>query len=200
MSRQPLPLHLIQKQADVRRDRPKVRKGPFPDAVIGLDLAALAERPEHAALIAQSCAAWSYVEAEMAVLLGVLLGANSDAAIAVYQTLRRRAARVDAIKAAAQIVLNSKENELLGAVLLVHQSAEAERNALAHGCFIALDSLPDVIVWVESSKVAHASVEYHHSTAHKGAFGFLNALKDFGNRMVDNLFYYSISDLGRVLI
>jgi DNA invertase Pin-like site-specific DNA recombinase len=99
------------------------RKGPFPDALAGFDLDALAERPELAALIARSCAAWSYVEAEMAVLLGVLLGANSDAAIAVYQTLRRATARVSAIKAAAQIVLNSKENELLGAVLHIHQSA-----------------------------------------------------------------------------
>jgi hypothetical protein len=131
----------------------------------------------------------------MAVLLGVLLGANSDAAIAVYQTLRRATARVDAIKAAAQIVLNSKENELLGAVLRIHQSAEAERNALAHGCFIAaFESLPDAIVWVESSKVAHASVEFHNSKAF-----FLNALKEFGDRIGDNSFYYTINDLNSIL-
>jgi hypothetical protein len=161
----------------------------------------LIERPEHAALIGQSCAAWSYVEAEMAVLLGALLGANSEAAIAVYQTLRRAAARVAAINAAAQIVLTPQEKELIEAIFNIHQSAEAERNALSHGCFIAVESMPDAIVWIESSKFSLASVKYHHHHSNSYMlFGALIALEDMGKQLADDIFYYTIDDLKSIVL
>jgi hypothetical protein len=182
MPRQRVPKHLLQNT----------------NSTIGPD--SLIERPEHAALIGQSCAAWSYVEAEMAVLLGALLGANSEAAIAVYQTLRRATARVEAVNAAAKTALSPKEKELIEAIFLVHQSAEAERNALSHGCFIAVESMPDAIVWIESSKFSLASVKFHHHPAHAHILGALTAFKVLGEQLADDAFYYTIGDLTSVVL
>lgn len=112
---------------------------------------ALRQRPRLESLIANCLMAWPPTEAEMALLLGHLLGAQqSEAALAVFQSLRRSTAQRDAISEAARIVLNASDRELLNAILNVHKSIESERNALTHGHFGIYTLLPDALVWMET--------------------------------------------------
>lgn len=110
-------------------------------------------RPEHVAAIGKCMTLWPDVLHTMAVLLGVLLGANSEATIAVFSTLRNARARRDGIRAAAEVVLDAPKIELFDAVMAVIGSAEKERDHLAHGCFGICRSIPDGVLWIESKHV-----------------------------------------------
>jgi hypothetical protein len=95
--------------------------------------------------------AWPPAEAEMALLLAHLLGAEqSEAALAVFQSLRRSSAQRDAISEAARIALIPTDQELLNAILNVHKSVESERNALTHGHFGIYTNVQDSIIWMET--------------------------------------------------
>ena len=76
--------------------------------------------------------AWPNLEMQMAMLLALLLKAETDATLAVYLSLRRSTSRYDAISAAANVSLDRLGCEYILASLKVIQSAEGERNALAH--------------------------------------------------------------------
>jgi hypothetical protein len=107
----------------------------------------IGQRPELEKLICSSTMSWPFIEAEMAVVLGLLLKADNPTALAVFQSLRRSSAQRDAIAEAGRVALNDADQELLGAVLNVHKSVEAERNALVHGHFGTATSLPDAFIW-----------------------------------------------------
>ena len=87
----------------------------------------------------------------MAPILAHLIGAKAPAAMAVFHHLRRSVSQREAVMEAAQMVLGAAELELLTALLNVHKSIEAERNALAHGYFGATDDLPDDILWLSTN-------------------------------------------------
>jgi hypothetical protein len=109
----------------------------------------IGKRPHLEALVGNCLMAWPHVEAEMALVLGQLLGATNTAAIAVFQTLRRSTAQRDAI-AAATVGRSAAEIELVSAILNVHKSIEAERTALAHGHFGSADDVPDGLLWMNT--------------------------------------------------
>jgi len=90
------------------------------------------DRPDHAAQIGACLIAWPEVEMQMAALLAVLMKADTDAAMAVFLSLRRATARYDAISEAAKATLDAQGVEYVTAAMKVVQSVESERNALAH--------------------------------------------------------------------
>lgn len=103
------------------------------------------------ALVGKCLIAWPHIEAEMALVLGQLLGADSAAALAVFQTLRRSSAQRDAISEAAKASLNEIDQRLLTSILNVHKAVEAERNALAHGHLGTYSDMPDGILWMTTA-------------------------------------------------
>jgi hypothetical protein len=112
---------------------------------------ALRRRPEIELLIANCLMAWPPAEAEMALLLAWLLGAQeSEATLAVFQSLRRSSRQRDALTEAARIVLSEGDRELLGAIINVHKTVESERNALTHGHFETYSLLTDGVVWMDT--------------------------------------------------
>jgi hypothetical protein len=132
----------------------------FQDTDCDMRPLAFSERPQHASIIGRCLAMWTMAEVQMALLLALLLKAqDTDAAIAVYLVLRRSAPRFEAITAAGRATLDERDNELLGALLLLYQSAEAERNALAHGCFGSHPRLPHSVLWSEPAQMAHYIVD-----------------------------------------
>jgi hypothetical protein len=133
---------------------------------------------------------WPVVESEMALLLGQLLGINSEAALAVFETLRRSTAQRDAISAAAVIVLDSKDLELLTAMLDVHKSIEAERNSLAHGHFGIFDKKPDILLWITARDYILLKAKLH--LAHVVATTAL--MDDFASR----LSFFRLDDLRKI--
>jgi hypothetical protein len=113
---------------------------------------ALRQRPELEMIIANCLMAWPNAEAQMAVLLALLLGATqSEASLALYQSLRRSSAQREALSETANIALkDSNDRELLNAILNAHKSVEAERNALTHGHFGTYSALTDGLIWMDT--------------------------------------------------
>ncbi|WFU80942.1 hypothetical protein QA645_42145 [Bradyrhizobium sp. CIAT3101] len=128
--------------------QPYLRVVPHPKgAKIDIGTHVLQQRPELQAVIGDCLLSWPFVEAEMAVLLGLLIGAENQAAMAVFQSMRRSQAQREAISEAARYAISPQDQELLSAILNVHKSAEAERNALAHGHFGTSTKLPNDLIW-----------------------------------------------------
>jgi hypothetical protein len=117
---------------------------------IELGINALGKLPEFEAIIGKCMMAWPVVEAELALLLGQLLGIVSEATLAVFQTIRRSTAAREAIWAAAEHSLDDAGHELIAAMLDVHMAIEKERTALAHGHFGFYEKTPDIILWTNT--------------------------------------------------
>jgi hypothetical protein len=124
---------------------PSLHKGPW-----GIGPRLVESRPEHVALIGRCITLWPDVLHQMGMLLGILLGVNSEAAVAVFSTFRNARVRQDAMIAAANYTLDEQTLELLNAILVVVGSAEKERDHLAHGCYGSSDNIADGILWIES--------------------------------------------------
>jgi hypothetical protein len=121
---------------------------------LDFSIAALDHRSDLQLIIARCFMAWPIVEIEMAMILGHLLGTKDAAAVAVFEQLRRSSAQREAIMAAANIILEERDKELMSASLNAHKAIESDRNAFAHGHFGVSDLLPDAVVWMSSSDYA----------------------------------------------
>lgn len=108
---------------------------------------AIGKRPTLESVICACVLEWPFVEAEMALALGALLGVGHAPALAVFNILRRSSAQRAAISAASGAVLNAQDQELLGAILNTHKAIEGERNYFVHGHFGICDALPDALLW-----------------------------------------------------
>ncbi len=132
--------------------QPYLKVVPNPKgAVIEVSTKAIGERPELETLVGNCLMAWPHVEAEMALLLGQLLGTENAAAIAVFQALRQSRSQRDLISEAAKVSLSDPDQELLAAILNLHKSVEAERNSLTHGHFGTSTKIADGIIWMNSA-------------------------------------------------
>jgi hypothetical protein len=132
--------------------QPYLKVVPQPKgAEIDVGTRSIGKRPELEALVGNCLMAWPHVEAEMALLLGQLLGAENVAALAVFQALRQSRTQRDLILEAAKVVLNETDQELLSATLSAHKGIEAERNALTHGHFGTSSKVVDGLLWMNTS-------------------------------------------------
>jgi hypothetical protein len=125
--------------------------GPNREDSLDFSITGLERHPQLMTLIAQCVTAWPTVEIEMAMILGHLLGTKDAAAIAVFEQLRRSSAQREAIMAAANIVLDEMDRELLSASLNAHKAIESERNAFAHGHFGTSLLLQDCMLWMSAT-------------------------------------------------
>jgi len=118
----------------------------------GIDVGAnaLGKRPHLESLVGHCLMAWPHVEAEMALALGQIMGANNAAVIAVFQQIRRFSNQQEIFEEAARATLGSTDQELIHAILIAHKSAESERAALAHGHFGVADTVPDGLIWMNT--------------------------------------------------
>ena len=102
---------------------------------------------------------WPFVELDIALLLGMLLGSRSDAALAMFSTMRQMRLQRDAIQAAAGVTLEEKDQDLIEACLAVANSASSARDDLVHGMWGVTRKLPDALLWVEIKHVAPWNTE-----------------------------------------
>lgn len=134
---------------------PRQPLAPFvernPGGTYNVGTHALGVRPELESIIAECLMAWPPTEAEMALVLAQLLGASeSEAALAVFHSLRRSSAQREAISEAARVTLDDEDIKLLAAILAVHKSIEEDRNDLTHGFFGIYTELHDGIIWMNT--------------------------------------------------
>jgi hypothetical protein len=152
-----------------------------------------AQRPKLLALIGHCLITWQNIEAEMALLLGQLLGATNAAAMAVFQKVRQSNRQRETILEAAKAVLTEAAyQELLTAILNVHRSVEKERNDLAHGHWGIYDKMPDGILWMETANY----INFKADIVLKKDRHFDD---DKGNKFRACLWYYKASDLQAIL-
>jgi hypothetical protein len=149
---------------------------------------AIGMRPDLEKIVGHCLMAWPHIEAEMALVLGQLLGAQREAALAVFQSLRRSSAQRDAIAEASKASLSERDHELISAVLNGHKSIEAERNALAHGHFGTSTALPDALMWMPTSDFVMFSTKFKLS----GQLIWSEAERD---RMLTRVWVYRLPDL-----
>jgi len=136
-------------------------------------------------------AVWPAVLHQIGLILGLLLGGDSEASIVVFSTLQNARVRRDVLNAVADLKLTGRRRELFEAVLEVVRAAETERNHLAHGCFGCSASLPDSVLWIE--------------TKHFGPWNIATIRKETQvtandhHELAKYIFVYKLSDLHNVL-
>jgi hypothetical protein len=142
------------------------RRSAYSIASLGME-----RRPELAGLVGQCLMHWSNIELQMALLLGVLLNASNEAAVAVYLSLRAGRVRQDALNAAANAVLRGEVFELYRAIVDFHTSVETQRNDLAHGCFGVMEDIPEAVLWMEARHVADFMLDFWNKIEHSTPTG-----------------------------
>lgn len=132
---------------------------------MGSDL--IEQLPDVARWVGRIVVNWSGVELQLALALGSMLGVESDAAVAVFLSLRNHRAQRDALKAAASKALNGDDQTLFFALLDVHSELDKQRNDAVHGVWGQAEKTPDGIIW--SSLQDHANMlinAYNRESAH----------------------------------
>ena len=158
----------------------------------GIGMGALSHIPDFVVGIGNCVSHWSYVEHVMALLLGSLLGAESEASIAIFSNLRRSASQRELIEKAASYLLNNDAMTLLRALLAVSRSVERGRNEVVHGQWghlthpNATEKLPEpMAVWIASDDYASWNVKVlETSDDHAG--------------LKDKMFVFTIRDIEEI--
>jgi hypothetical protein len=158
------------------------------DESIEIGVIAQARRPELQTIIGACLMGWPFIEMELALILGQLLGSPNEAAIRVFQIIRRSTTQRDAIHEAGIHTLSSDDRDLLNAVLAVEQSVESERNALAHGHFGISSLLPYHFIWQETKDY----LSHRTNVTLREQKGWN---EDRHERLIQTLYVYTRSDL-----
>lgn len=174
MARQPLPR--------------KYHRGPW-----SLGASQLDKRPAHLAAIGSVITRWTDVETEMALVLRLLLGTRSEAAVALYTSLRQQRSRTETIATVASSILDSDEQELLAAILIVYGQTESARNDIAHGCYGSCDDIEDGIIWLPTKDNANWTVSVWHKDEAGSRSGDEHA------ELAKKMLVYKLSDLKAVV-
>ena len=148
------------------------------------------KRPQLTTLVGKILLAWPHVESHMAVVLGQILGTDSEPALAVYEILRRSSNQREAIETAARIKLSARDQELLSAILGVHKSIEADRNAFAHGHIGWTNALPDALLWITTSDYIRFILHVQN--------GMLGSESELYEPLSERTFVYTLADLSKI--
>lgn len=151
-----------------------------------------AVRPEHQIVpaIGRCLTLWPHVEHQLAVLLGIAMKGDPDAALAIFTALRSARVQHDALTSAAETVLAPRDNELLAAILRLHKQAEDQRNDLGHGIWGEVDNSLTVAIWLNPKDYALFNVTALRKEGDKSyAAGSLH------RELEKKMFTYDVSDV-----
>lgn len=129
---------------------------------------ALKDRPELLQIVGRCLTLWPYVEFLEAMLLSLLLKADTEGGAAVFLAIRRGNVQRNVLKAAAEATLTGDSLEVMQALFAAIQSVETERNDLAHCLWGISDQVPDAVLWVDPKN--HA--QYGATFLRKGGSDF----------------------------
>lgn len=118
--------------------------------------------PKVAELVGRITINWSWVDLQLSLALGSLLGIENAASVAVFLSLRNNRAKRDALQAAAEKTLIAELKEIFNAILNIHDELDKQRNAYVHCVWGRSDATCDGIIW--SSLQDHANLlinDYH---------------------------------------
>ena len=149
----------------------------------------LAARPELAAVIARCMATWSQIDVELSLTLAGILGTRTDAAVAVYLSIKAANTQRDALRNAALTSLGGDELRAFNAVMSLYEVLTKDRNNIAHGIFGVMPDHPRSLIWISSSK--HAA---WLTRANQRAWN-LEFDPDPHSHLMQELFIYTLDDL-----
>jgi hypothetical protein len=152
----------------------------------------LKNRDDLAAPIGKIMSLWSQVDNEMGNLFSLLLGTESEAALAVFLTLRRASNQLEVLAEAAKYKLEDGDLSTFKALSKVYGSLEKERNALAHACFGICETDPDLLFCIDLKAHVHFIVEALSSEA-RG-----NISTNRHARLKENMYVYRKADLDKL--
>jgi hypothetical protein len=128
---------------------------PKPDTHWAIGMGGASGRPVQLLLIGECATIWPFVEHQMAICLGILLGSTTDAAMAVFSSIRQGRGQRDAITAAASVTRTEEDQMLIAACLSLLKTAESARNDVVHGQWGVSDTLPNALLWIEAKHHAN---------------------------------------------
>lgn len=106
---------------------------------------ALIARPEHAAVLGRIFTSWSLIESLVAAELGVVMGGDHRAALAVINAYGSNHQRVEAVKSIARALLDETPYNEFAALMGRVKSYASQRNQVAHGLWGVKSSAPDSV-------------------------------------------------------
>jgi hypothetical protein len=150
-------------------------------------------RPEQASLIGQCIAMWSDIELQMALSLGAILKTSSDAAVALFLSIKTSRTQREALETIARLLLVGNALDAFEALMSVYGSLEKQRNALAHGLYGVSDALPDAVLWCDIQDHANFLINVYLSE-YKGT-----PLVDPHEKLRRDMYVYRSQDLKELL-
>lgn len=107
------------------------------------------QQPELAALAAGVIAHAAHIENLFGAILTTMLGANAAPAAAMFRALTSMNAQADVLAAAAEVVLDPVDQDLLGVLTALCEKAAKHRHRLAHWAWAGCFELPDAIILID---------------------------------------------------
>jgi hypothetical protein len=117
----------------------------LPDADLYLDSNVRDDKPEMAAAVARIFAVWASIEHRLDFLLIEIVGSDSSAAIAIYETLTAQHLQRKALENAAKAVLPLESYSVLITAISMAEGSQTPRNHLAHWMWGGCRQRPDLL-------------------------------------------------------
>ena len=157
------------------------------EVYLGADL--IDELPRVADLVGRCTINWSGVDLNLALTLGVMIGIQNAASVAVFTALRNHRTQRDALDAAAQVALRPHEKEVFDALMAIHNSLDGQRNDVVHCVWGVGVSTPDGIVWSSLHHHANTLILNEHRHANR------SHIKPVPDALLEYVFVWSYKDL-----
>jgi hypothetical protein len=125
----------------------------IPDAELYLDYNILDDKPEMAKAVARIFAVWAAIEHRLRFLLFEVVGSNSGAAVAIYETLTAQHLQRKALENAAKAVLPLDAYSIVLAALSIAESSQTPRNHLAHWLWGGCKQKPDLLALADPTLI-----------------------------------------------
>jgi hypothetical protein len=126
--------------------------------------------PEVAQWVGRIAINWSGVELQLALALGSMLGVQSDAAVALFLSLRNHRAQRDGLKAAGRKALSEDDWGVFEALLDIHGELDKQRNDVVHGVWGRSEQTPDGIIWSSLQDHANMLINAYHREAERPSY------------------------------
>lgn len=119
----------------------------------------LEQRPDLLPHAMRVVAAWSTLESFMGSAIVNILGAHAGPGIAMYTSLTSNAAKMGALRAAGDVIITGKQNDLFHALLVVFNSLATRRNKIVHGVWGYSPEVPDGVLLAHQSVLVNWTME-----------------------------------------
>lgn len=160
----------------------------------------LDDKPELAILVAAIFSEWAFIEMQLKNLMVIVLGTDAAAALAIYDSLDSPRQQMRALKAAAQAHLPSEKFDIFLAAISVVETAQRDRNKIAHWVWTSCPEFPDALILTDPSYISEYMFKFQSclESVLKRSFSEFDA-KALVRQNAEKILVYRVDDLRRSL-